>query len=386
MGVKLFGMGWLLGLKSYCGVWKVGEVMVRIGLLLVGFWYVGIVVGQDRLIDDSQAAALAKLAIEGLHREYPNKPSNVLAGASDVRSPKELHPAFYGCFDWHSSVHGHWMLVRLLKSNPGHALAAESRKKLGVSLQREKILAEVAYFQTKENRSFERMYGWAWLLRLVAELETWDDGEGREWLESLRPLEREIVGLTMGYLPRLSVPIRTGVHPDTAFALGQILDYARVVKDRGLEELIVKRSMEYYGNDWGVATRYEPSGEDFFSASLNEADLMRRVLGREEFRQWLEKFFVADEKDSHRGLLTPVVVSDVTDGKLVHLAGLNLSRAWTMAGIATSLPDGAVWKDIFAKSAKEHQEAGLSYVFSGHYEGEHWLGTFAVYTLTGVGR
>lgn len=386
MEVKRFGMGWLFGLNRYCGVWEVGEVMFRIGLLLVGFWSVGIVVGQERAIEDSQAAALAKLAIEGLHREYPNKPSNVLAGASDVRSPKELHPAFYGCFDWHSSVHGHWMLVRLLKSNPGHALADESRSKLGVSLQSEKILAEVAYFQTKENRSFERMYGWAWLLRLVAELETWDDPQGRQWLESLRPLEREIVELTKGYLPRLSVPIRTGVHPDTAFALGQILDYARVVKNQGLEELIVKRSMEYYGNDWGVATRYEPSGEDFFSASLNEADLMRRVLGREEFRQWLEKFYVADEMNTHRGLLTPVVVSDVTDGKLVHLAGLNLSRAWTMAGIATSLPDGAVWKDILAKSAKEHQEAGLSYVFSGHYEGEHWLGTFAVYTLTGVGR
>lgn len=360
--------------------------MMRYGVLFFCCWQVGIALGQERLLEDSRASALAKLAIEGLDREYPNKPSNVLAGVGDVRSPRELHPAFYGCFDWHSSVHGHWMLVRLLKSNPGHALAAQSRKKLGVSLQREKILAEVAYFQTKENRSFERMYGWAWLLRLVAELETWDDVQGREWLEVLRPLEREIVGLTIGYLPRLSVPIRTGVHPDTAFALGQILDYARVVGNKGLEELIIKRSVEYYGGDWGVATRFEPSGEDFFSASLNEADLMRRVLGREEFRQWLEKFYVADEMDTHRGILTPVVVSDVTDGKLVHLAGLNLSRAWTLDAIAETLPEGAVWKEAFARSAEAHEEAGLGYVFSGHYEGEHWLGTFAVYTLTGVGR
>jgi len=196
-------------LRWACGFLKGGDVMMRVGCLIFCFWCVGFALGQDRLIEDSQAAALAKLAIEGLHREYPNKPSNVLAGASDVRSPKELHPAFYGCFDWHSSVHGHWMLVRLLKSNPGHALAAESRSKLGVSLQSEKILAEVAYFQTKENRSFERMYGWAWLLRLVAELETWDDPQGRQWLESLRPLEREIVELTKWYWPRLSVPIRT---------------------------------------------------------------------------------------------------------------------------------------------------------------------------------
>lgn len=335
---------------------------------------------------DTQAASIAKLALDGIHRQYPNKPSNVLVGPADVLSPKELHPAFYGCFDWHSSVHGHWTLVRLLKTNPNHALAQTSRERLDQSLTKENIDAETAYFRVKENRSFERMYGWAWLLRLVAELHTWDDPQARQWLETLKPLENEIVALTLGYLPRLSNPIRTGVHPDTAFALGQTLDYASTVGNLELAHAVEKRSREYYMNDRNYASQYEPSGEDFFSPSLNEADLMRRILPAEDFEAWLNLFLNPSDPGAHTKLLTPVVVSDLTDGKLVHLAGLNLSRAWTLDAIGQSLPENGTWKDRFAGSAQAHRDAGLAYVFSGHYEGEHWLGTFAVYALTGVGR
>ena len=335
---------------------------------------------------DTQAASIAKLALDGIHRQYPNKPSNVLVGPADVLSPKELHPAFYGCFDWHSSVHGHWTLVRLLKTNPNHALAQTSRERLGQSLTKENIDAETDYFRIKENRSFERMYGWAWLLRLVAELHTWDDPQARQWLETLKPLENEIVALTLGYLPRLSNPIRTGVHPDTAFALGQTLDYARTVGNLELAHAVEKRSREYYMNDRNYASQYEPSGEDFFSPSLNEADLMRRILPAKDFETWLNLFLNPSDPGAHTKLLTPVVVSDLTDGKLVHLAGLNLSRAWTLDAICQSLPENGTWKDRFAGSAQAHRDAGLAYVFSGHYEGEHWLGTFAVYALTGVGR
>ena len=335
---------------------------------------------------DPQAASIAKLALDGIHRQYPNKPSNVLVGPADVLSPKELHPAFYGCFDWHSSVHGHWTLVRLLKTNPMHALAQTSRERLDQSLTKENIDAETAYFQVKENRSFERMYGWAWLLRLVAELHAWDDPQARQWLETLKPLENEIVALTLGYLPRLSNPIRTGVHPDTAFALGQTLDYARTVGNLELAHAVEKRSREYYMNDRNYASQYEPSGEDFFSPSLNEADLMRRILPANDFETWINLFLNPSEPGAHTKLLTPVVVSDLTDGKLVHLAGLNLSRAWTLDAISQSLPENGTWKDRFADSAQAHRDAGLAYVFSGHYEGEHWLGTFAVYALTGVGR
>lgn len=336
-------------------------------------------------ITDEQAEGFSKLALNGLHREYPNKPSNVLASVEDVKSPKALHPAFFGCFDWHSSVHGHWMLVRLLKSNPKHGSSNEVRAAIDRSLTRENIAVEVSYFEQKENKSFERMYGWAWFLRLAAELHEWDDMDAKRWRDIIVPLEDKIVALTVGYLPRLSKPIRTGVHPDTAFALGQILDYALVVKNESLSKAIRERAMQFYAEDVGYASQYEPSGEDFFSACLNEADLMRRILSRDDFDAWLKKFLPFTDGNSHREILTPVVVSDVTDGKLVHLAGLNLSRAWCLNGIAASLPESSSLRSVFAESANRHENAGLGYVFSGHYEGEHWLGTFAVYTITRVG-
>ncbi len=200
-------------------------------------------------LSDPQAAQLAKLALTGLHREFPNKPNHVVTSLDNNLGPKQLHPAFYGCFDWHSSVHAHWMLVRLLKCNPSHESADASRKVLSISLSQENLLAEAKYFDEKENKSFERMYGWAWLLRLVAELHSWDDPNAQRWRTDLIPLETKIVELTMAYLPKLRQPIRTGVHPDSSFALGQILDYARIVRNRQLEDLIVARSRDYYSSD-----------------------------------------------------------------------------------------------------------------------------------------
>ena len=335
----------------------------------------------QRLTDD-QAASLAQLAIAGLQREFPNKPANVITSPETILGPKQMHPAFYGCYDWHSSVHGHWMLIRLLKTNPNHSAASESRKRLDENLTEANIQIETAYFDEKENKSFERMYGWAWLLRLAAELHTWDDPMGQKWRKAIIPLEAKIVELTKGYLPRLKQPIRTGVHPDTAFALGQTLDYARIVSEPELESLIVARARDYYGQDSDYNSQYDPSGEDFFSQSLNEADLMRRILPPQEFSEWLSRFLPDVSASSKSSLLEPVEVSDVTDGKLVHLAGLDLSRAWCMQGIARHLPNQDPRVVVFGKAAKEHAKVGLGYVFSGHYEGEHWLGTFAVYALT----
>lgn len=336
------------------------------------------------LLSDKQSADLAQLAIAGLQREFPNKPANVITGPATILGPKQMHPAFYGCYDWHSSVHGHWMLVRLLKISPKHPLAEVSRLKLSENLTGTHIEAEAAYFDEKENKSFERMYGWAWLLRLVDELHTWDDPQGKHWRETLIPLERKIVELTKNYLPRLKQPIRTGVHPDTAFALGQILDYARTVGDEELEELVAARARDYYANDRKYNSDYEPSGEDFFSQSLNEADLMRRILAAEEFSKWLSEFLPDVSPNTISKLTLPVAVSDVSDPKLVHLAGLDLSRAWCMQGIVEGLPKGDPRIAVLTTSAKEHAKVGLSYVFSGQYEGEHWLGTFAVYSLTNV--
>ena len=337
----------------------------------------------DRLTD-AQVCQFAELALKGIHTEYPNKPSNVMADNSSVQSPQAMHPAFYGCFDWHSSVHGHWMLVRLLRAYPNCSKAAEIRQALAKNLTKENLLAETEYFQQKHNRSFERMYGWAWLLRLVMELEQWDDEQGNQWRKHIQPLENVIVDRTMKYLPRLSFPIRTGVHPDTGFALGQTLEYARQTKNHDLEKLIIDRCKSYYSNDKNYPANYEPSGEDFFSSGLNEADLMRRVLTKTEFSDWLNAF-LPEITSGKCSLFEPVEVSDVTDGKIVHLAGLDLSRGWCLQGIASALPDSDNRIKYLRDAAKDHAKAGYKYVFSGHYEGEHWLATFAIYLHTNVG-
>ena len=333
-------------------------------------------------LNDAQAAQLAKLAISGLQREFPNKPNNVVTSPETVLGPKQLHPAFFGCFDWHSSVHGHWILIRLLKLNPSHEWADASRQSLAISLTKDNLIAETKYFDEKENKSFERMYGWAWLLRLVAELHSWQDPMGQQWRAALKPLEDKVVELAIIYLPKLKQPIRTGVHPDAAFALGQFLDYARIVGNKELENLVIARGRDYYSKDENYNSEYEPSGEDFFSPSLNEADLMRRILPQNEFARWLTLFLSDLKANSQSKLLQPVFVSDVTDGKLVHLAGLDLSRAWCMQGIAKGLPANDPRVPLLKQSAREHAKVGFDYVFSGHYEGEHWLGTFAVYALT----
>lgn len=339
----------------------------------------------ERLSVD-QVSAFAHLAMANIHREYPNKPGNVVWDRESVRTPQTMHPAFYGCFDWHSSVHGHWVLVRLLKDYPDHPLQAEIRSKLDQNLTIEKLQAETDHFNEHHNRMFERMYGWAWLLRLAAELETWDDPQGKRWRAAIRPLEDLLVQKVMDYLPKLTWPIRTGVHPDTGFALAQELDYAEVVGNDRLAELIRQRARDYYLADTDYPTQYEPSGQDFFSSCLNEADLMRRVLDGKEFAKWLDAYLPTLVDGDGGNLLRPVEVSDVTDGYIVHLAGLNLSRAWCMQGIAKSLPPGDTRIELLSRSAAEHAKKGFGYVFSGHYEGDHWLATFAIYLQAGVGQ
>lgn len=336
-------------------------------------------------LDEAKASALVRLALAGLDREYPNKPGEILTGPSDVMSPRAMHPSFYGCFDWHSSVHGHWLLVRLVRRYPGLPEAGDVRRRLDEHFAAEPLAREAAYFEARANRSFERMYGWAWALCLVAELRTWDEPQARQWARNMEPLERVLVGLMKDYLPRLTYPVRTGVHPDTAFALALGLDYARAVGDRGLADLIEERARAYYLGDRDYPIRYEPSGEDFFSAGLNEADLMRRVLEPRAYRAWLDGFWPGLRRGRMGNWSVPARVSDVTDPKIVHLVGLNLSRAWTLRGVASALPEGGRARREVEASMAAHAEEGMRYVFSGHYEGEHWLGTFAVYHLTGAG-
>jgi hypothetical protein len=336
-------------------------------------------------LDPARVSAFGRLALKGIDREYPNKPAEVLRGPADIMSPAAMHPAFYGCFDWHSAVHGHWLLVRLLRVCPELPEAAEVRARLAVHLTAAHLAIEAAYFEPKETRGFERMYGWAWALRLAAELKAWDDPDARQWAKNLEPLERTLVALTRDFLPRLMYPVRTGVHPDTAFALGQLLDYARAAGDAGLEQMLIARARHYYLADRNYPVDYEPSGEDFFSPGLNEADVMRRVLSPEGFLHWLDEFWPG-LRAGHLGQWgRPAEVSDPTDGRIIHLAGLNLSRAWALRGVLSALAPGDARRAMLEPSMMAHEVAGLKYVFSGHYEGEHWLATFAVYHLSDAG-
>lgn len=337
-------------------------------------------------LDAGVASAWAKLVLKGIDQEYPNKPSVVLSGPDSVVAPRAMFPAFYGCFDWHSSVHGHWVLVRLLRMHPDLPEAAEIRAGLNEHFSAVNLQGEADFFSRDEHKSFERMYGWAWFLRLVIELEQSDDPDFKKWRVNMRPLEDVLAGRIMAYLPLLEFPVRTGEHPDTGFALGQILDYARQRNLDELEKLAVERACRYYLADESYPVNYEPSGQDFFSSCWNEADLMRRVLGPEEYRQWFRKFLPHLDRQLVDGTIRPVPVSDVTDGKLVHLAGLNLHRAWCLRSVGLSLPEGDPLRQALLASAGEHLAAGLKYVNSGHYEGDHWLATFALYASTMPGR
>jgi hypothetical protein len=332
-------------------------------------------------LSQEQASAFARLALKGIGKEYPNKPGHVLNGAADVKSPRALHPAFYGCFDWHSAVHGHWMLVRLLRQFPELPERRTIRAALAEHLTAANLRAEADYFDQPNHKSFERTYGWAWLLKLAEELHTWDDPQGRGWSKNVKPLADRIVGLYVGFLPKQTYPVRTGVHPNTAFGLAFALDYARAVGDRKLAKLIEERGRTYFGRDERVPAAWEPDGTDFFSPSLMEADLMRRVLSPEEFRVWFKRFLPDLAKGQPRSLLEPAQVTDRADPQLVHLDGLNLSRAWCMRSLAGALPADEPARPVLAGAAVRHLRAALPHVASGEYVGEHWLATFAVYTL-----
>ena len=332
-------------------------------------------------LDGPTAERFARLALACIDREYPNKPEQVLDGAADLRAPKDFHPAFFGCYDWHSAVHGHWMLARLLRLQPEMASAGEARARLESHFSDAAVQTETRYLDAKSARAFERPYGWAWTLRLAAELETSDDPQERAWRGRIRPLEDAIVLRFQDYLPKLTHPVRTGVHPNTAFALAQGIDYARATHRKDFEKILIARTSFYFGSDRACPLAYEPSGEDFFSPCLAEADLMRRVLPPKEYGKWLRRF-LPQLSASRAFPLSPVEVTDPTDPRLVHLDGLNLSRAWMLRGMAQGLAPSDSRRAILLRAAASHQAAGLARVMSGSYEGEHWLASFAVYLLT----
>jgi hypothetical protein len=336
-------------------------------------------------LTEETASGFARIALGCVHREFPNKPGHVMNDSSEVEPPAALHPAFYGCFDWHSSVHGHWMLVRLLDLFPEMPEAKEIREVLDRDLTAENILAEAAYFRQEGRASFERTYGWAWLLKLAEETGRCSDPAALKWKKNLQPLVDVIVADYFEFLPKQTYPIKRGVHPNTAFGLSFALDYARSSGNAGFEVLITDTAKDYFFGSQGVECPawWEPDGDDFFSPCLMIADLMRKILPQDIYAEWLSAFLPGLAYGLPGSLLEPAEVSDRSDPKIVHLDGLNLSRAWCMRGIASSLPGDDPRREILERSACLHAGATLPHVVSGNYEGEHWLASFAVLLLAG---
>ncbi len=340
----------------------------------------------DSSLEAAAAGRFARLALACVHQEYPNKIAHVLGGDADVQPPRELTPTFFGCYDWHSSVHGHWLLARLARLLPEAEFSGAARAALAISFTEAKVAKELAYLEGAGRISFERPYGLAWLLQLTAELRAWPDPAAQHWAATLRPLEIQAASRIRAWLPKLHYPIRIGEHAQTAFAFGLIRDWAIIAGDAPMRELIDERSRAYYLADVNCPLDYEPSGEDFLSPCLAEADHMRRLLPPAEFAGWLDRFLPRVPRDPAVEWLQPGIVTDRSDPKLAHIDGLNLSRAWMLLGIASGLPASDRRRAALEKAANRHAEAALPAVTGEHYEGGHWLGSFAVYLLGGSGR
>jgi hypothetical protein len=325
------------------------------------------------------ASHFAALALAHVEREYPNKLDHVMRGPEDVRGPRALHPVFYGSFDWHSCVHGYWLLARLHRAVPGLPESARIRDLLDRQLTPAHVAGEVAYLRQPHRDTFERPYGWAWLLMLAAELARHDADEGRRWSAALAPLAEAFAERFRAFLPKATYPIRVGTHFNTAFAVALALEYADGVGDAPLAALLRERAEAWYGRD-ADCQAWEPGGDDFLSSALIEAECMRRVLPPERFVPWLDRFLPRLAAGEPATLFAPAEVSDRTDGKIAHLDGVNLTRAWCWRSIARALPDGDPRRPRALGTAERHLAASLPHV-AGDYVGEHWLATFALLAL-----
>ncbi len=343
-------------------------------VLIIG--HVGWTQTYELVLDYKTVSKLAELPLHCIEVEYPNKLNQVLTDSTYLDSPSNLHPIFYGCFDWHSSVHGHWLLATVLTNFPDGEISKDISTLFDKQFTAEKVKAELAYFEPALEKSFERTYGWAWILKLQAELKSCALDEKHGWSKNLQPLIDYIVEAYKKFLPKLIYPIRVGEHTNTAFGLSLALDYARNVGDREFEALIVQRSKDYFLNDAGCPISWEPSGFDFISPCLQEAELMSKVLENETFEKWIVAFL--PEAFSKKFSLEPGKVLDRTDGKLVHLDGLNFSRGWCLYRLAEVLPK---YRTKLVEIGDNHLKASMPFVVGSDYMGSHWLASFLVYAL-----
>jgi len=335
------------------------------------------------MLTPALASRFARIALDNVVREYPNKPEHVLGGPGDVSFPRTLHPAFYGSYDWHSCVHMHWLLVRLLRRFPTLPEAAAIASCLDQHLSTGAIAGEVAYLARPGTQSFERTYGWAWLLKLAEELGRGAGADFARWRANLAPLAQAFVTRYRVYLPKATHPLRGGTHPNSAFGLAFAIDYARSDGVLELAALCEARARAWFAADRDYPAAWEPSGSDFLSPALAEADLMRRVLPPVEFAAWLGRFLPWFMSGEPATLFTPVVPTDRSDPQIVHLDGLSFSRAWCFDGIAEALPPGDGRIAVAQEAAAVHRLAGLDGLQSDDYMGAHWLASFAVVALDG---
>jgi len=331
-------------------------------------------------LTSERAERFAALVLSHVSREYPNKLDHVLNGPDDVRTPRELHPIFFGSFDWHSNVHGYWLLATIYRRFPAlGGLRGQICGLFDAQLAERNIQEELTYLQQPSRGTFERPYGWAWLLMLAGELARHDSDEGRRWSHLIGPLAEEFKRRFTDFLPKAIYPIRVGTHFNTAFALALALEYADATHDRAFGDLLRAKAIQWYGED-ADCQAWEPSLDDFLSSALVEAECMRRVLGADAWTEWMRRFLPFIVAKDPPSLFVPVVVSDRSDGKIAHLDGLNLSRAWCWRSIASSWPEAEPRRAIAMTAAKEHLAASLDHV-AGNYAGEHWLATFATLAL-----
>lgn len=330
----------------------------------------------DSRLTPELASQFARLALGHVGREYPNKMDHVLAGPDDIRGPRDLHPIYFGSFDWHSCVHGYWTLATVLRLHPDIPEAPAIRALFDDAFTARKVAAETAYLARPSSRGFERPYGWGWLLKLQAELMAHD----APWAATHRPLAEAFAQRFRDFLPIATYPIRTGVHSSTSFALALAADYARATNDDALLTLFAEKARAWHLGDRD-AQAWEPSGDDFLSPTLMTAECLRRLLPAGEFAPWFAAYLPRAAQGQPASLFTPAAPSDRTDGKIAHLDGLNLSRAWCWRNLAVSLAENDPTRPTLLHAAQRHLNASLPHV-AGDYMGEHWLASFALLALT----
>ncbi|MFJ5852611.1 DUF2891 domain-containing protein [Enterobacter cancerogenus] len=324
-----------------------------------------------------QADAFARMPLTYLRQEYPNHIMHLLNDDGDILPPRVLHPVFYGCFDWHSAVHGYWLLLRCVRLYPYLPCREAIVALFEEHIKAENVAQELAYFNAPFRASFERPYGYGWLLALAQELKQSALPQAQRWYQTLEPLTQDIRDRLVDYLSKLTYPIRVGTHYNTAFALALALDYARAVQDSALEESILAAANRFYARDTHYPAHYEPGGDEYISGALTEALLMSKVA--EHFPAWFDSFL--PNVGSITALMEPAQVSDRTDPKIAHLDGLNLSRAWCMKHIANALPENHVAQPALSKAVEQHLAASVEHVVGSHYSGGHWLASFALLAL-----